>query len=332
MSAIPSACQPSKNSGTCSTHWRYFSIAAGNSPIARSPLASSKSSSICDGGSSIRLSGPWSIGERRPRYTIYDTKHYLPGRSLAEDRRAPGPLLFKLQPLADCDCFVSVILLRVFGLFVLVVFLLIDRLFVEHVDDQPAIPVLQEFRSPTLSKINAVGCHDGGDFYVATGICGSKWWRSFRLVAGLFCSLHEIRSVVHLRVDLFSNFFRFCLDGISDLLRFDSRYDLVFRFLQRKRPAGFDLRQFHNIKTVLSFNDVAHRILCGEVERLANQSGFLSDRFVRLLQREELGLLNLETSFLRCPVKRRRILHNGLSERICLLRKRLLCRNLLGFR
>src|SRR5208283_4914791 len=179
MSAIPSACQPSKNSGTCSTHWRYFSIAAGNSPIARSPLASSKSSSICEGVSSIRLSGlaqSVSAG-RNTRHKTQNSKHktYLPGRSLAEDRRAPGPLLFKLQPFADCDCFVSVILLGVFGLFVLVVFLLVDRLFVEHVDDQPAILVFQEFRSPTLSKINAVGCHDGGDFYVATGICGSKW-------------------------------------------------------------------------------------------------------------------------------------------------------------
>src|SRR5271166_3470872 len=146
MSAIPSACQPSKNSGTCSTHWRYFSIAAGNSPIARSPLASSKSSSICEGVSSIHLSG---LAQSVSADRNTKLKTHLPGRSLAEDRRAPGPLLFKLQPFADCDCFVSVILLCVFGLFVLFVFLLVDRLFVEHVDDQPSVLVFQEFRSPT---------------------------------------------------------------------------------------------------------------------------------------------------------------------------------------
>src|ERR1700740_2232790 len=41
MSAIPSACQPSKKSGSISTQRRYFSTASSSSPIARSPLASS---------------------------------------------------------------------------------------------------------------------------------------------------------------------------------------------------------------------------------------------------------------------------------------------------
>src|ERR1700730_1490135 len=45
MSAIPSACQPSKNSGSTSTQRRYFSTALSSSPMARSPLASSKISS-----------------------------------------------------------------------------------------------------------------------------------------------------------------------------------------------------------------------------------------------------------------------------------------------
>src|SRR5690348_16899026 len=45
MSAIPSACQPSKKSGSISAHRRYFSTADSSSPIARSPLASSKISS-----------------------------------------------------------------------------------------------------------------------------------------------------------------------------------------------------------------------------------------------------------------------------------------------
>src|ERR1700730_3745479 len=42
---MPSACQPSKKSGSSSTQRRYFSTALSSSPIARSPFASSKSSS-----------------------------------------------------------------------------------------------------------------------------------------------------------------------------------------------------------------------------------------------------------------------------------------------
>src|SRR4029077_5265809 len=45
ISAIPSACQPSKKSGSSSTHRRYFSTALAKSPTATSPLASSKISS-----------------------------------------------------------------------------------------------------------------------------------------------------------------------------------------------------------------------------------------------------------------------------------------------
>src|SRR5256885_8351566 len=48
MRAMPSACQPSKNAGSSSTQRRYFSTAASNSPMARSPFASSKSSSSGD--------------------------------------------------------------------------------------------------------------------------------------------------------------------------------------------------------------------------------------------------------------------------------------------
>src|SRR5215471_5386644 len=42
---MPSACQPSKNSGPISTQHRYFLTALSKSPMARSPFASSKISS-----------------------------------------------------------------------------------------------------------------------------------------------------------------------------------------------------------------------------------------------------------------------------------------------
>src|SRR4051794_11473420 len=45
ISAIPNACQPSKNWESISVQRRYFSTALSSSPIARSPLASSKMSS-----------------------------------------------------------------------------------------------------------------------------------------------------------------------------------------------------------------------------------------------------------------------------------------------
>src|SRR5213076_1974365 len=45
ISAIPRACQPSKNCGSRSTQRRYFSTALSKSPTARSPFASSKMSS-----------------------------------------------------------------------------------------------------------------------------------------------------------------------------------------------------------------------------------------------------------------------------------------------
>src|SRR5262245_60518479 len=45
ISAIPSACQPSKKFESICTHWRYFSTALSRSPTATSPLASSKISS-----------------------------------------------------------------------------------------------------------------------------------------------------------------------------------------------------------------------------------------------------------------------------------------------
>ena len=46
LSAIPSACQPSKKFESSPTQRRYFSTAASSSPMARSPFASSKISSI----------------------------------------------------------------------------------------------------------------------------------------------------------------------------------------------------------------------------------------------------------------------------------------------
>src|SRR3954468_20571564 len=48
MSAMPRACHPSKNAGSSSTQRRYFSTAASSSPTARSPFASSKSSSTAE--------------------------------------------------------------------------------------------------------------------------------------------------------------------------------------------------------------------------------------------------------------------------------------------
>src|SRR5207249_5285295 len=45
ISAMPSACQPSKKSGAISTQRRYFATALSRSPTAMSPLASSKISS-----------------------------------------------------------------------------------------------------------------------------------------------------------------------------------------------------------------------------------------------------------------------------------------------
>src|ERR1043166_3920959 len=45
ISAMPRACQPSKNWASSSTQWRYFSTALSSSPTARSPFASSKISS-----------------------------------------------------------------------------------------------------------------------------------------------------------------------------------------------------------------------------------------------------------------------------------------------
>src|ERR1700730_17580910 len=55
MSAMPNACQPSKNPGSISTHCRYFSMALGSSPIAKSALASSNNCSTDLGISSIRI-------------------------------------------------------------------------------------------------------------------------------------------------------------------------------------------------------------------------------------------------------------------------------------
>src|SRR3954467_11127523 len=45
---MPSACQPSKKPGSSSTQRRYFSTALSSSPMARSPFASSNSSSPAD--------------------------------------------------------------------------------------------------------------------------------------------------------------------------------------------------------------------------------------------------------------------------------------------
>src|SRR6516164_4372449 len=49
MKAMARACHPSKNVGAILTHCPYLAIASGSSPIARSPLASSKSSSTSGG-------------------------------------------------------------------------------------------------------------------------------------------------------------------------------------------------------------------------------------------------------------------------------------------
>src|SRR5262245_8855976 len=67
MSAMPSACQPSKKSGAASTQRRYFSTAASSSPTAMSPLASSNNASI-SGGSSLIPRGASALvlaGERQ---------------------------------------------------------------------------------------------------------------------------------------------------------------------------------------------------------------------------------------------------------------------------
>ena len=60
----------------------------------------------------------------------------LTRRALPKDWRTPGPLQFRSEPFADSQFFVMAVLLAIFRLFKLGVFLLVDRLFTDQVDDQ----------------------------------------------------------------------------------------------------------------------------------------------------------------------------------------------------
>src|ERR1700686_5222351 len=154
ISVMPSACHPSKKAGSCSTYRGYFSVAASSSAMARSPFASSKSSSISDGISSIPTSqadGLLSLEKHaiRGRDTGKSmspspaTQDALSSCSLAEDRRPPSLLQLHSQPFADREFLVVAILLGIFGLFELRILLLVHGIFTNHVNDQSRAGILQ---------------------------------------------------------------------------------------------------------------------------------------------------------------------------------------------
>src|SRR6516164_10421726 len=140
MRAIARACHPSKKVGAILTHCRYLAIASGSSPIARSPLASSKSSSTSGGIFSKRflfdqLSLPWN--------TIL-SRASLACRTPVQERWSPCFLQSGFQPFTNNDRLIPAILLSVFRFFVFLVFCLVDRPFLYQVDDQAAILVFQK--------------------------------------------------------------------------------------------------------------------------------------------------------------------------------------------
>src|SRR5439155_11598797 len=87
ISAMPSACQPSKKSGAISTLCRYFAAALSKSPTARSPLASSKISS----------------GDCSIEFVVFARKPFGAVNSLAFARLQASRLLAVVQPFVKND-------------------------------------------------------------------------------------------------------------------------------------------------------------------------------------------------------------------------------------
>src|ERR1700720_3077485 len=220
---MPSACHPSKKAGSCSTHRRYFSIAAGSSPMARSPFASSKSSSISDGISSIPTSqadGLLSLQKHaiRGRDTVKSmspslaTQDALPSRSLAEDRRPPSLLQLHSQPFPDREFLVVAIFLGISGLFELRILLLVHWIFTNHVNDQSRVLILQKLRSLIRIEFHSVHGHESGKIDVFPGVRERKRLRRLGLVASVLGGLDETDSFLDIRIDFLSHFLGFRLN------------------------------------------------------------------------------------------------------------------------
>src|ERR1700675_3590815 len=131
------------------------------------------------------------------------TQNALPGCTLAKDRRTSSLLQLHPQPFADCELFVVAVLLGIFRLFELSVFLLIDWLLIDHVNDHRRILILQKLRSLVRIKFDAVNSYESGQLSAFPGINERKWFRRLWFVAGVLGGLNELDSFLNVSVYFF---------------------------------------------------------------------------------------------------------------------------------